>query len=79
MWVKPDVAEGMARPQLVLGSSLVSSVNADGQGFAGQGSIVVVVPEESVSDVVNAIRGGVVDLVSVPVTSQMLAAEGDLS
>lgn len=79
MWVTPDVAEGTARPQLTLGSVLVSSVSTDGQGFAGQGSVVVHVPEESVSEVVNAIRGGVVDLVSVPVASQVLAAEGDLS
>lgn len=79
MWVTPDAAEGMARPRLALGSVLVSSVSTDAQGFAGQGSVVLEVPEVSVSDVVDAIRGGVIDLVSVPLASQGMPTEGDLA
>lgn len=55
-----------AAPRLVLPSALVRSVAAD-VGVGGELGVVLEVPVESVADLVEATRSGVVDLVAVPV------------
>ena len=55
-----------AAPQLVLAAAVVRTVAAD-PGVGGELGVVIDVPVESVADVVAATRGGVVDLVAIPV------------
>lgn len=57
-------------PVLVLPSARVLAVATDGGGFGGDWGVELAVPEERVADVVAAGRGGVLDLVTVPGSSQ---------
>jgi hypothetical protein len=66
----PGALAGEVRPVLVLASARVLTVATEAGGFAGSWGVELAVPEESVADVVAAGRGGVLDLVTVPGSSQ---------
>ncbi|HAN70943.1 MAG TPA: hypothetical protein DCQ36_05065, partial [Actinobacteria bacterium] len=66
----PGALAGDVRPVLVLASARVLTVATEAGGFAGSWGVELAVPEESVADVVAAGRGGVLDLVTVPGSSQ---------
>lgn len=73
---RADVAgvapEGGA-PSLVLADASVVAVDADAAGFGGGLAVELSVASARVGDLVAAARGGVVDLVAVPVESQQVA------
>lgn len=56
-------------PRLVLTHVLVSDVSSDTSGIASDLTVLLQVPAEDVGDVVAASRSGVVDLVTLPITS----------
>jgi len=59
-------------PRLVLEAVQVSTVTTDAVGFGGGWGVELSVPPDAVSDVVAAARGGVLDLVTVPLASQQV-------
>lgn len=59
-----------AQPTLVLADVSVIAVNADAAGFGGGLAVELSVASTRVGDLVAAARGGVVDLVAVPLSSQ---------
>lgn len=71
VWVSSaDAARSVAVPRRILTAAQVSAVQEEGLGLAGQSGIVLAVPDDAVADVVTAVRGGVIDLVAVPLDSQ---------
>ncbi len=72
VWSSPRENEPGA-PVLVLPAVTVAAVAAEDVGLGGEIGVVLDVPAESVSAVVLAARSGVVDLVAVPLGSQVLA------
>ena len=75
VWVTPaDSPAAVSVPALTLASARVRAITDDGLGLAGQSGVVLDVPEETVPAVVSAVRGGVIDLVSVPLEAQAATA-----
>ena len=71
VWATPSTPAGTSgTPRQVLDDVPVSAASADETGMSGQLAVAVDVPPERVAEVIAAARGGVVDLVAVPVTSQ---------
>lgn len=74
VWVTDRDESGLASsptdPELVLGSVRVTAVVTEGVGFAGGWGVELAVPQEQVERVVAASRTGVLDLVTVPASSQ---------
>lgn len=66
----PDSGSAMP-PVLVLSGLTVREVANDVVGTGGEIGVVLLVPVSQVSDLVQAIRTGVIDLVKVPVESQV--------
>ena len=58
-------------PRLVLASALVASVSSDAVGFGGEYGVVLEVAPEAISDLLDAVRSGAIDLVRVPVTGDV--------
>jgi hypothetical protein len=52
--------------RLVEASALVVAVTADSLGVGGEIGVGIEIPEAHVGEVIAAVRGGVVDLVTVP-------------
>jgi hypothetical protein len=63
-------ADTLAEPALVLPGATVANVSVDALGIGGELAVVLEVPAEDAGRLVAAARGGVVDLVAVPITSQ---------
>lgn len=72
VWSSPRENEPGA-PALVLPTVTVAAVASEDVGLGGEIGVVLDVPAESVSGVVLASRSGVIDLVSVPIGSQVPA------
>ncbi len=67
----PDAATASAElPEQALSDVTVAAVAADDLGLSGEIGIVLEVPAGEVGVLVSATRGGAVDLVAVPATSQ---------
>ncbi len=58
-------------PRLVLAAASVASVSEESLGIGGELGVVLAVPADEVAGVVGATRAAVLDLVAVPVTSQV--------
>jgi hypothetical protein len=74
VWTMPRDDTAMAEPAAVLRSAVVASVSADGLGIGGELGVVLSVVEADVPRLVAAARVGVLDLVAVPLGSQVPAA-----
>ena len=72
VWSAPRENEP-GSPTLVLSSVAVASVASDDIGIGGEIGVVLSVPAELVAAVVSASRSGVIDLVAVPLRSQVPA------
>lgn len=71
VWVSDSSAMGaVSAPRLVLPAARVRVVTEDTGGFGGARGVELVVPESQVDDLVAAVRGGSLDLVTVPAASQ---------
>ena len=70
VWASPPQAEP-GGPTLVLRDVTVATVTLDDRGIGGEIGVVLNVPAADVSDLVRASRSGVIDLVAVPVRSQL--------
>ena len=70
IWSSPRESEP-GEPSLVLAGVTVAAVPADELGIGGDMGVVLAVPADRVANVVLASRAGVVDLVAVPVRSQL--------
>lgn len=73
VWSSLD-AQSPQPPTLVLADVVVAGVSAEDSGLSGQVGVVLAVPEAQVAAVVAASRGGVLDLVAVPLDAQGSAA-----
>lgn len=71
-WATPrsDAGPSVGASALVLGDVAVAAVSADGLGLGGELAVVLEVPVADVPTVVAAARGGLLDLVAVPASSQ---------
>lgn len=72
VWSTPDLnrafgSDAVARPTLVLPGALVASIDIDARGFAGDYGVVVEVDPDLAEPLLRAVRGGLIDLVRVPV------------
>lgn len=74
VWVSESSAVGaaMSAPRLVLPAARVRVVTDDAGGFGGARGVELAVPESQVDELVAAVRGGSLDLVTVPVASQQV-------
>ncbi len=72
VWSAPRENEAGA-PSRVLAAVTVAGVASDDVGIGGEIGVVLNVPEELVAAVVSASRSGVIDLVAVPLRSQVPA------
>ena len=71
VWSTPgDRADVVLVPQLIVPGVTVASISEDTVGIGGQIAVVLTLAEADVPDVVAASRGGSLDLVSVPLSSQ---------
>ena len=71
VWVSDSSAMGaVSAPRLVLPAARVRVVTDDAGGFGGARGVELAVPESQVDDLVAAVRGGSLDLVTVPASSQ---------
>jgi len=71
VWSTPgDRADVVLLPQLIVPGVTVASLSEDTVGIGGEIAVVLTLAEADVSDVVAASRGGRLDLVSVPLSSQ---------
>ncbi|MBM3668402.1 MAG: hypothetical protein FJW97_00095 [Actinobacteria bacterium] len=71
VWATPsERAEALLVPQLIVPGVTVASISEDTVGIGGQIAVVLTVAEADVAEVVAASRGGGLDLVSVPLSSQ---------
>jgi hypothetical protein len=74
VWATRADAGGFAAPatdpSLVLADASVVAVAADAAGFGGGFAVELAVPTDRVGELVSAARGGVLDLVAVPLESQ---------
>jgi len=68
----------LVEPQLILTDVSVESISADSMGVGGTMAVVLTVQPDQVVDVVRAGRIGAVDLVRVPVDSQLVDAPMDV-
>jgi hypothetical protein len=72
VWSTPDLnrafgSDAAIRPTLVLPDALVASIDMDARGFAGDYGVVVEVDPDRAEILLKAVRGGLIDLVRVPV------------
>lgn len=71
VWVSDSSTMGaVSAPRLVLPAARVRVVTDDAGGFGGARGVELAVPESQVDDLVAAVRGGSIDLVTVPAASQ---------
>ena len=71
VWSTPDPSrafgsDAVVRPILVLPNALVASIDVDARGFAGDYGVVVEVAPDQAESLLTAVRGGLIDLVRVP-------------
>jgi FixJ family two-component response regulator len=71
VWSSSQDAASVLPPKLVLSGLTVQEVASDVVGTGGEIGVVLLVPVTQVPDLVQAIRTGVIDLVKVPVESQV--------
>jgi hypothetical protein len=71
VWSSSQDAGTVLAPTLVLQGLTVREVASDVVGTGGEIGVVLLVPVGQVADLVTAIRTGVIDLVKVPVESQV--------
>jgi hypothetical protein len=71
VWSSPKDAGSVLPPKLVLTGLTVRAVASDVVGTGGEIGVVLLVPVTQVLDLVQAIRAGVIDLVKVPLESQV--------
>jgi hypothetical protein len=65
-----DRADVVLIPQLIVPSVTVASISEDTVGIGGQVAVVLTLAEADVAEVVAASRGGSLDLIAVPLSSQ---------
>ena len=70
VWATPVDASVSGASRLVEASALVVAVTADSLGVGGEIGVGIEIPEAHVGEVIAAVRGGVVDLVTVPLEVQ---------
>lgn len=71
VWSSSQDSGSVLPPKLVLSGLTVREVASDVVGTGGEIGVVLLVPVTQVPDLVQAIRTGVIDLVKVPVESQV--------
>jgi hypothetical protein len=70
IWATPMESSVPAISRLVEKSAVVSAVTVDSMGVGGEIGVAVRIPELRADALVAAVRGGTIDLVSVPIEAQ---------
>ena len=70
IWFTPDQASMVSSSRLVEPSALVSAIAADSIGVGGEIGVAISIPQARAEAIIAAVRGGVIDLVAVPIESQ---------
>jgi hypothetical protein len=70
IWFTPDQSSMPGPSRLVESSALVSAIAADSIGVGGEIGVAISVPQARAEAIIAAVRGGVIDLVAVPIEAQ---------
>lgn len=70
IWFTPDQSSVPGLSRLVEPSALVSAVAADSIGVGGEIGVAISIPQARAEAIITALRGGVIDLVAVPIEAQ---------
>ena len=70
IWFTPDQSSMPGPSRLVESSALVSAIAADSIGVGGEIGVAISIPQPRAEAIIAAVRGGVIDLVAVPIEAQ---------
>lgn len=70
IWFTSDQSSMPGLSRLVEPSALVSAVAADSIGVGGEIGVAISIPQVRAEAIITALRGGVIDLVAVPIEAQ---------
>lgn len=70
IWSTPTESALSGVSSLVEESAVVTAISADSMGIGGEIGVAVSIPESRADALIAALRGGAVDLVSVPIQAQ---------
>jgi hypothetical protein len=70
IWATPTESSTPGPSALVQASALVAQVAADSVGVGGEIGVSVEIPADRTEALISAVRGGVIDLVTVPIEAQ---------
>ncbi|MGI9135937.1 MAG: hypothetical protein ACR2JS_02610 [Candidatus Nanopelagicales bacterium] len=70
IWATANESSIPGASRLVESSAAVTAIAADSMGVGGEIGVAVEIPEERAEALIAAVRGGVIDLVSVPIEAQ---------
>jgi len=70
IWATPTESSTPGPSALVQASALVAQVAADSVGVGGEIGVSVEIPADRAEALISAVRGGVIDLVTVPIEAQ---------
>ena len=70
IWATAEDSSLPGASRLVESSAVVTAIATDSMGVGGEIGVAVEIPEERAEALISAVRGGVIDLVSVPIEAQ---------
>jgi hypothetical protein len=70
IWATAEEASIPGASSLVEQSALVAAVTSDSMGLGGEIGVAIEVPEARAETIITAVRGGVIDLVAIPIEAQ---------
>lgn len=70
IWATSEESAIPGASRLVESSAVVAAIAADSMGVGGEIGVAIEIPEERAEALISAVRGGVIDLVSVPIQAQ---------
>lgn len=70
IWATTEESSIPGASRLVESSAVVSAIAMDSMGVGGEIGVAIEIPEERAEALISAVRGGVIDLVSVPIEAQ---------
>lgn len=70
IWATPSESSAPGMPRLVEEAATVDAIATDSMGVGGEVGVAVRIPEDHADALIAAVRGGTIDLVSVPIEAQ---------
>ena len=70
IWATPTESSMPGMSSLVEPSVLVAAIASDSMGVGGEIGVAIEIPEARAEAIIAAVRGGVIDLVAIPISAQ---------